>query len=64
MSLVSRANLQLKGHCFQDISEIQEQLQFTKVSALVIPSVTKFWTHWMNLGWDYLEGDNNNQLQN
>jgi hypothetical protein len=61
MSLVSITKLQLKGHCFQDISEIHKQLQFPKFGAVVLPSVTEFWAHWMNLGWDYLEGDNNNQ---
>lgn len=56
MSLVSRMKLQLKGHGFQDISEIQEQLHFPKVSSLVLPSVEEFWTYLMNSGLGYWKG--------
>jgi hypothetical protein len=53
----------LPGCCFQDISEIQEQLR-TVLHA--IPKChfqhwQKHWTHCINLKGDYFECDNNDQ---
>jgi hypothetical protein len=59
--LFSRMKSKLKGRHFQDVTEIQEQ------SLTVLHSIPKShfqqwqrsWTHSINSGWEYFEGDSN-----